>query len=100
MRSEQFAIAVGLAARMRRTFQEQAGRTSRRVLHQLNLPAGTDVSRILTEVGQLRQQVRHLQDELDDTRAELTAERERPAARSQGSRAKSGRASAGRAKGG
>ena len=92
MRSEQFAIAVGLAARVRRTFEEQASRTSRRVLHQLNLPAGTDVSRILSEMGQLRQQVRQLQAELDDTRAELAAERERPAARPKGSQTKAGRA--------
>jgi hypothetical protein len=73
IQSEQFAVAVGLATRLRRTMHAQATRTSRRVLHQLNLPAGTDVSRILTEVGQLRQQVRQLQHELDDARAELAS---------------------------
>jgi hypothetical protein len=72
LRSEQFAVAVGLATQLRRGVQQQASRTSRRVLHQLNLPAGTDVSRILTEVGQLRTQVRQLQQELDEARAELT----------------------------
>ena len=46
---------------------------TRRVLHRLNLPAGTDVTRILNEIGQLRRQVHDLTVELDDTRAELAA---------------------------
>ena len=43
-------------------------RSTRRVLHRLNLPAGTDVSRILNEIGQLRVQVRELSAELDEAR--------------------------------
>jgi hypothetical protein len=65
LQSEPFAVAVGLAAQARRRVQQEAARSSRRVLHQLNLPAGSDVNRILTELGQLRQQVRQLRDELD-----------------------------------
>ena len=52
-------------------------RATRRVLHRLNLPAGTDVSRILNEIGQLRVQVRELSNELDEARAELAARRPR-----------------------
>ena len=48
---------------------------TRRVLHRLNLPAGTDVTRILNEIGQLRRQVHELTVELDDTRAELAVRR-------------------------
>ena len=49
------------------------------MLHRLNLPAGTDVSRILNEIGQLRVQVRELSAELDEARAELAvASRRRP----------------------
>ena len=48
-------------------------RATRRVLHRLNLPAGTDVSRILNEIGQLRVQVRELSAELDEARSQLAA---------------------------
>lgn len=73
VQSEQFAVAIGLAARVQRAVEGELARTTRRVLHRLNLPAGTDVSRILNEIGQLRVQVRELAAELDDARAELAA---------------------------
>jgi len=73
VRTEQFAIAAGLVNQLQRVVQQQAGRSTRRALHMLNLPAGTDVSRILNEIGQLRQQVRDLQDELARKEEELDA---------------------------
>lgn len=73
VQSEQFAIAIGLVTRAQRSVEAEAARTTRRVLHRLNLPAGTDVSRILHELGQLRVQVRELSGELDEARAELAA---------------------------
>lgn len=75
VRSESFAVAVGLVARAQRAVQQEAGRTTRRLLHQLNLPAGTDVSRILNEIGQLRRQVRELTAELEETKRALTEAR-------------------------
>ena len=75
MQSEPFAVAVGLMARVQRTIDAESGRMTRRVLHRLNLPAGTDVTRILNEIGQLRRQVHELNVELDDTRAELAVRR-------------------------
>lgn len=75
VRSESFAVAVGLLARVQRSFEAESGRMTRRVLHRLNLPAGTDVTRILNEIGQLRRQVHDLTVELDDTRAELAEAR-------------------------
>jgi len=71
IQSEQFAVAIGLAARVQRAVEGEMSRTTRRVLHRLNLPAGSDVSRILNEIGQLRVQVRALSAELDEARAEL-----------------------------
>ena len=71
VRSEQFAVAVGLATRLQRTVESELARNTRRMLHRLNLPAGTDVARILHEIGQLRVQVRELSAELDAARAEL-----------------------------
>jgi exopolyphosphatase/pppGpp-phosphohydrolase len=73
VQSEQFAVAVGLAARAQRAVEGELARTTRRVLHRLNLPAGSDVSRILNEIGQLRVQVRALSEELDEARAELAS---------------------------
>jgi hypothetical protein len=81
VQSEQFAVAVGLAARVQRALSEQATTSTRRVLHGLNLPAGTDVSRILNELGQLKRQVRELSTQLDDAQAELQAARPAPARR-------------------
>jgi len=80
VQSEQFAVAVGLAARVQRALSEQAATSTRRVLHGLNLPAGTDVSRILNELGQLKRQVRELSTQLDDAQAELQTARSAPAA--------------------
>ena len=76
-------MAVGLAARVQRMVESEVARTTRRVLHRLNLPAGTDVTRILNEIGQLRLQVRELTAELAEARAELArrSEAEPPAAR-------------------
>lgn len=71
MRSESFAVAVGLLARVQRSVEAESGRMTRRVLHRLNLPAGSDVTRILAEIGQLRRQVHELTVELDGARAEL-----------------------------
>ena len=65
IRSEQFAVATGLAAQMQRRFAKQAARNTRRVLHLLNLPAGTDVTRLLNEIGQLKAQVRSLSSQIE-----------------------------------
>lgn len=89
VRSEQFAIAVGLLAKVQRSVEAESGRITRRVLHRLNLPAGTDVTRILHEIGQLRREVSDLTAELDDARTALAeaqagstpAATKRPAAR-------------------
>jgi hypothetical protein len=65
VRSEQFAFGLGLVAQLRREVEQQASRTTRQLLHRLNLPAGTDVTRLLTEIGELRKQVRQLSQQLD-----------------------------------
>ena len=65
IRSDQFALAAGLAAHAQHLVRAEAARGTRRLLHLFNLPAGTDVTRILNEIGQLRRQVRELADRLD-----------------------------------
>jgi polyhydroxyalkanoate synthesis regulator phasin len=63
--SDQFAQVVGALAKVRRELESQAARSTRRFLHALNLPAGTDVSRLLAEIGELKRQVRHLTQQLE-----------------------------------
>ena len=58
--SEQFAIAAGIVTRVQRTARRSAERTTRRMLHLVNLPAGSDVTRLLNEIGALQAQVREL----------------------------------------
>jgi hypothetical protein len=81
VQSEQFAVAVGLAARVQRAVEDQMSRATRRTLHRMNLPAGTDVARILHEIGQLRVQVRELSAELQEARAELAGANSTPVVR-------------------
>ena len=54
------------------------------MLHRLNLPAGSDVTRLLNEIGELRKQVRQLTAEL--------AAREQPDATTAAKRGGRGRA--------
>lgn len=58
--SERFAIAVGLASQAQRAVQRRTEKTTRRLLHIANLPAGSDITRILNELAQLQRQVREL----------------------------------------
>ena len=73
--SEGFAVAVGLAAQVRKRIQKQTERSTRRLLHFYNLPAGSDVNRLLTEIGQLQRQVRELSDRVESQGAQGQAQR-------------------------
>ena len=65
LHSDPVAIAFGLAARLRHVVEDEARQSTRRFLHGLNLPAGTDVTRILNELGELKRQVRELTAEIE-----------------------------------
>lgn len=66
VRSDGFARAVGAATHAQRVVQRQVARSTRRVLHLLNLPAATDVTHILNELGRLEKQVRELGHQLEE----------------------------------
>ena len=72
--SEQFAIAAGLVTQAQRTARRGAERTTRRLLHLANLPAGSDVTRLLNEIGKLQAQVRELSRQVDESKATTTRE--------------------------
>lgn len=68
-RSENFAILAGLATRARTELITRSERSSRQVLHFLNLPAGSDVNRLLAQIGLLEREVRELRKRIDDERS-------------------------------
>jgi hypothetical protein len=70
VKSENYAILVGLAARAQREVSTRSERVSRRVLHFANLPAGSDVNRLLAQIGNLEREVRELRNQLDDAATE------------------------------
>jgi hypothetical protein len=65
-RSENFAILAGLVARSRNELATRTERSSRQVLHWFNLPAGSDVNRLLAQIGLLEREVRELRKQIDD----------------------------------
>jgi hypothetical protein len=67
--NEQVHVAVGLATQAKKAAQRRAERSMRRALHVLNLPAGSDVTRILNEIGKLQSDVRELSKRLDGMKA-------------------------------
>jgi hypothetical protein len=68
-RGENFAILAGLVTRSRSELAERSERASRQALHLLNLPAGSDVKRLLAQIGLLEREVRDLRKQLDDQQA-------------------------------
>ena len=66
--SEQFAVAAGLLATARGAAQRVTERTTRRALHFVNLPAGSDITRLLAELGRLERKVSELTRQLDAAR--------------------------------
>jgi len=70
--SEAFAVTVGLAMNARSAVQRRTERSMRRALHLVNLPAGSDITRILAEIASLERHVRELSKKIDDRPKERT----------------------------
>jgi predicted transcriptional regulator len=66
---DEFAIAVGLARTVQGTLRRRYERESRRALHLLNLPAGSDVRALRNQVASLEREVRNLGKVLHDGKA-------------------------------
>jgi len=60
VRTEQFARAAALASSAQATARARAEALSSRVWHLMNLPAGTDMARLRTQIGALDREVRRL----------------------------------------
>jgi hypothetical protein len=65
-RSEEAATLAALGRRGRSELDRRAEQASRRALHLLNLPAGSDVNRLLEHIARLEREVRDLRNLLTD----------------------------------
>jgi hypothetical protein len=63
--SEDVATMAALGLRARTKVGQLSEQASRRVLHSLNLPAGSDVNRLLRHIALLEREVRDLRKELE-----------------------------------
>jgi hypothetical protein len=68
--SAEFAQVVAVFGDVKNKLRRQAGRLSARAWHVVNLPAGTDVQRLRTQLGSLDRDVRMLRLELERERME------------------------------
>ena len=65
---EAVGLAWAVAVRLQRGVAQRAERASRHVLHAMNLPAGSDVRRLLTQIAMVEREVRELSKALSDER--------------------------------
>jgi hypothetical protein len=64
-RSEDFATMAALTKRTQTKVGQLSERVSRRVLHSFNLPAGSDVNRLLGQIALLEREIRDLRKEIE-----------------------------------
>lgn len=65
VRNDTFALTLAVVARGRRGAAARAERLSRQGLHLLNLPAGSDINRLLRSIASLERQVRELAKQVE-----------------------------------
>ncbi|MGY1803438.1 hypothetical protein ACI78T_09155 [Blastococcus sp. SYSU D00922] len=78
VRTEYFSLGVALARRARMLAGRSAQGLSARAWHLLNLPAGTDVRRLRTQIGALDREVRRLTIQLEQERRRSAGARSLP----------------------
>jgi hypothetical protein len=72
---EVVGLVLSAAVRLRRGAAQRGERASRHVLHALNLPAGSDVRRLLTQIAMVEREVRELSKAVSDGRRTGGSER-------------------------
>ncbi len=65
-KSDNAVTVAALAQRGRRELERRLERSSRRTLHLFNMPAGSDVNRLLEHITRLEREVRELRNDLAD----------------------------------
>jgi hypothetical protein len=76
VKTEEFAIAVGLLVRTRNEIQKRTERQTRRLLHLFNLPAGSDITRLMRQIGELERQIQELGKQLAAEKNEKNEKKE------------------------
>ena len=77
VQNEDMAALIALSRRSRAEIDKRFEQMSRRALHVLNLPAGSDVNRLLDHIARLEREVRDLRNTISDREnAEFLAELE------------------------
>lgn len=66
VQTEHFAEAIMLANRLQVGLRRRLERSSRRLLHAFNLPAGSDVKRLHEQIWALERQIRDLSKRLEN----------------------------------
>ncbi len=65
------AAGIALAQSLRHDALRAAEGPSRRLLHLFNLPAGSDINRLLVQIAALEREVRELRKRVEDTHDEV-----------------------------
>jgi hypothetical protein len=78
VRTPGFAVGVALVTRARSVVRGTARGLTARAWHLVNLPAGSDVSRLRAQVGALDREVRRLTVQLETERRSSTGDRTGP----------------------
>jgi hypothetical protein len=78
VRTPAFALAAAIARRAQATARGTARGLTARAWHLVNLPAGSDVSRLRTQVGALDREIRRLTVQLETERGRADRTPRRP----------------------
>jgi hypothetical protein len=76
VRTDTFAVGVALVRRAGTLARDSTRDVTTRAWHLLNLPAGTDVSRLRAQIGALDREVRRLTLQLEAERGQATTDPE------------------------
>ena len=66
---EDTLLAAAVVQTLRDDIARRAEQTTRRLLHLLNLPAGSDINRLLTHIASVERQVLELAESIEDRSA-------------------------------
>ena len=61
-----FGLTLAVVTRVRRDITARAERLSRHALHALNLPAGSDINRLLRSIASVEREVRELSKRVEN----------------------------------
>jgi hypothetical protein len=78
VRTPYFAVGAALTRRARNVAGRSVQGLSARAWHLLNLPAGSDISRLRAQIGSLDREVRRLSLQLESERRRTAGSRARP----------------------